>query len=138
MLVTNGTETDVCMTVTDAHTMGTNVYKTVTVFGVNIGFGVAVKYTLCTAIYFVLYAPIELDLQSVSITVLFIVTFSVTNLYCNKFTTIGQGQNSLKLFVFGRAAMPFLCRDLSFLPKLTYHRNVSVAVYLPIFFFSFV
>ena len=35
------------------------------------------------------------------------------------------------------AAMPFLCRGVLFLPKLSYHRNVSLAVYLPIFCLSF-
>ena len=35
------------------------------------------------------------------------------------------------------AVLPFLCRDLSFLPKLSYHRNVSLAVFSPILFFSF-
>ena len=59
MTVTNMTETDVCMTVTDLNTMGTNIYTMVTnvyttVFDVNIGFGVAVKCTLFTAIYLVL------------------------------------------------------------------------------------
>ena len=32
--------------------------------------------------------------------------------------------------LFGMAAMPFLYRDLSFLLKLSYHRNVSLTVYL--------
>ena len=39
--------------------------------------------------------------------------------------------------IFGMAAMPILCRDLSFLPKLSYHRNVSLAVYSTILYFSF-
>ena len=46
-----------------------------------------------------------------------------------------QGWATLHLFWNG--SMPFLCRDLSFLPKSSYHENVSLAVYLPIFFFSF-
>ena len=37
--------------------------------------------------------------------------------------------------IFGMAAMPFLHRGVQFSPKLSYHRNVSLAVNLPIFFF---
>ena len=37
-----------------------------------------------------------------------------------------------KLIVWGMAILPFLCRYLSFLPKLSYHRNVSLAIYSPI------
>ena len=44
---------------------------------------------------------------------------------------------TLKNFILGMADMPFLCRDLYFLPKLSYHRNVSLAVYSPILYFSF-
>ena len=40
------------------------------------------------------------------------------------------------LTIFEMAAMPFLCRD-PFFTKISYHRNVSLAVYLPIFYFSF-
>ena len=36
--------------------------------------------------------------------------------------------------IFGMAAMPILCRDLSLLPKLSCH---SLAVYLPILYFFF-
>ena len=39
--------------------------------------------------------------------------------------------------LFGMAAMPFLCRRVWFSPKLPHHRNVSLAVYLPIFYFLF-
>ena len=35
------------------------------------------------------------------------------------------------------AAIPFLCRGVWFSPKLSHHRNASLAVYLPIFYFSF-
>ena len=35
------------------------------------------------------------------------------------------------------AAMPFLCRGVWFSPKLSYHRTVSLAIYLPIFYFGF-
>ena len=35
------------------------------------------------------------------------------------------------------ASMPFLCRGDWFSPKLSYHRIVSLALYLPIFYFSF-
>ena len=35
------------------------------------------------------------------------------------------------MVLFGMAAMPFLSRD-PFSPKLSYHRNASLAVYLPI------
>ena len=38
---------------------------------------------------------------------------------------------------FGMAVMPFLCRGVWFSPKLSYHRIISWAVYLPIFYFSF-
>ena len=38
---------------------------------------------------------------------------------------------------FGMAAMPFLCRGVCFLPKLSYHRIISLAVHLPLFYFSF-
>ena len=38
--------------------------------------------------------------------------------------------------IFGMEATPFLCRD-PFFTKITYHRNVSLVVYLPIFYFSF-
>ena len=38
--------------------------------------------------------------------------------------------------IFWMAVMPFLCRDPFFI-KISYHRNVSLAVYLPIFYFSF-
>ena len=31
--------------------------------------------------------------------------------------------------IFGMAAMPFLCRGVWFSPKLSYHRNESLAVY---------
>ena len=41
-----------------------------------------------------------------------------------------------RIWFFGMAVMPFLCNDLSFLPKLLYHRNASLPVYLPIIFFS--
>ena len=40
-------------------------------------------------------------------------------------------------YVFGMSIMPFLCRGVWFLPKLSHHRNVSLSVYLPIFYFSF-
>ena len=33
--------------------------------------------------------------------------------------------------------MPFLCRGVPFSTKLSYHRNVSLAVYSPIFYVSF-
>ena len=46
-------------------------------------------------------------------------------------------QNVLSFYIFGMAVMPFLYRDLSFLTKFSYHRNLSLAVYLPILFFSF-
>ena len=39
--------------------------------------------------------------------------------------------------IFGMVAMPFLCRGVWFLPKLSYHRNVSLTVYLPICQFFF-
>ena len=38
--------------------------------------------------------------------------------------------------IFWMVVMPFLCRDLSFLPKLSHHRNVSLLVHLPNLFFS--
>ena len=43
---------------------------------------------------------------------------------------------SLKWAAFS-VRFSFLCRDLSFLPKLSYHRNLSLPVYSPILFFSF-
>ena len=39
--------------------------------------------------------------------------------------------------IMGMAAMPFLCRGVWFLPKLSYHINVSLAINLPIFYLSF-
>ena len=39
--------------------------------------------------------------------------------------------------IFGMVAMPFLSRGVWFSPKLSYHRIISLAVYLPIFYFSF-
>ena len=57
---------------------------------------------------------------------------------------VGCWNNSCKAFLilkeiisklFGIAA--FLCRGVWFSPKLSYHRNVSLIVYLPIVYFSF-
>ena len=41
---------------------------------------------------------------------------------------LGVNKAEAKISIFEMADMPFLCRDLSFLPKLLYHRNVSLAV----------
>ena len=40
--------------------------------------------------------------------------------------------------IFGIAVMPFLCRAVWFLPKASCHRNVNLAIYLLMFYFSFV
>ena len=39
--------------------------------------------------------------------------------------------------IFGMAAIPFHCRGVWISPKLSFHRNVSLAVNLPNFYFSF-
>ena len=43
-----------------------------------------------------------------------------------------------KSTIFGMAAMPVLCRGVCFSPKLSYHTNVSLVVYLPVFYFSYI
>ena len=50
-------------------------------------------------------------------------------------TVCGINIRAIKIYIFGMAVLPFLCRDLSFFPKLSYHRNVSLAVYSLILFF---
>ena len=35
------------------------------------------------------------------------------------------------VFIFGMAAMPFLCSGIWFSPKLSHHRIISLAVFLP-------
>ena len=55
-----------------------------------------------------------------------VVSFALPNL--------SRFNNSLISF-FGMAAMPFLCRGVWFLLNLSYHRNVSWAVYLPNYYF---
>ena len=55
--------------------------------------------------------------------------------YCSS-QNFGEGTVHLGN-IFGMAAMPFLCRGVWFSPKLSYHRIVSLALYLPIFNFSF-
>ena len=39
-------------------------------------------------------------------------------------------ETKAKTFIFGMAVMPFLCRGVWFSPKLSYHRIISLAVYL--------
>ena len=41
------------------------------------------------------------------------------------------------VFIFVMAAMPFLCSSIWFSPKLSYHRIISLAVFLPMLSFSF-
>ena len=42
----------------------------------------------------------------------------------------------MQQLIFGMVVMPLLCRGVWFSPKLSYHQNVSLAIYLPIFLWT--
>ena len=67
-----------------------------------------------------------------------------TNNFQNSFWLKEAGRSSViqpscshNFSLFGMAAMPFLTRGVLFSPKLSQYRITSLAVYLPIFYFSF-